>query len=89
MVLVLGVSLCAPASEAAAQAEAEAPTTDAAPVLTDPVSGERYVEVRPTDAIERGRWAVPPWLVWCLGGLATVVGGAVLARRMTRARRGS
>ncbi len=85
---MLGVSLSAVASETAAQTEGEAAGAAAAPVLTDPVSGERYVEVRPTDAIERGRWAVPAWLVWCLGGLATVVGGAVLTRRMTRARRG-
>ena len=71
----------------AGNVEGETPPAGA-PVLTDPVTGERYVEVRPADVIERGRWAVPAWLVWCLGGLATVVGGAVLTRRMTRARRG-
>ena len=71
----------------AGNVEGETPPAGA-PVLTDPVTGERYVEVRPADVIERGRWAVPAWLAWCLGGLATVVGGAVLTRRMTRARRG-
>lgn len=64
------------------------PAPSAAPVLTDPVSGERYVEVRPTEVIERGRWAVPPWLVWGLGAMATLTGVVVLTRRLTLARRG-
>ena len=57
-------------------------------MLTDPVSGERYVEVRPTEVIERGRWAVPPWLVWGLGAVGILTGVVVLTRRLTLARRG-
>lgn len=83
----MGVDFGASLAQAQAVGD-DAPAPSAAPVLTDPVSGERYVEVRPTEVIERGRWAVPPWLVWGLGAVATLTGVVVLTRRLTLARRG-
>jgi len=93
LVLTLLLSVAGPslggAQEAHVQQAGEAVARPAgAQVLTDPVSGERYVEVRPTQVIERGRWAVPSWLVWGLAAVVTLTGAGVLVRRLTRARRG-
>ncbi|MCB9626657.1 MAG: hypothetical protein H6725_04735 [Sandaracinaceae bacterium] len=75
------------AQEAPPAAAQEATSGDSPRVLTDPETGERYVEVHPSDALARGRWSVDPWLVWGVGALAAVAGAAVLARRAVRSRR--
>ncbi len=57
-------------------------------MLTDPVTGERYLEVHPEEALAQGRWPVPPWTVWLAGAVALLAGMGVLGRRAARARQG-
>ena len=57
-----------------------------APVLTDPETGDRYLEVRPDSELERGRVSVAPWVVWTVSGVAVLLAAAFLIRRATGSR---
>lgn len=82
------VLLLGPLARAQAPSEAGAPSEPAPRVQTDPETGERYVEVHPTEPLAQGRWPVEAWLVWTVGALGALGAAVFLLRRVRRAPRG-
>ena len=56
-----------------------------AEVHVDPDTGDRYQLERPEGAA-RGRWPVPEWVVWAVGGAVLTGAGATLIARLRRKR---
>lgn len=55
-------------------------------VHIDPETGDRYQLERPPEGAARGRWPVPEWVVWAVGGAVLVGASATLIARIRRKR---
>ncbi len=53
-------------------------------VHVDPDTGDRYQLERPPEGAARGRWPVPAWVVWSVGGVLVVGASGVLVARIRR-----